>query len=276
MGNRFSEHMFFFRKRSVIFFGRDIIRAAETSHSGKCVPTSKYESSWTTETLVSTLNRFRSIVPGRTRIILAEEWVYSVIVPIGKDSAHDRVAVAEAIRDRIPEELSDTVWDFSLMKSAQSSGGKETFIHAVVVKKRCFDDIIKPFRSAGFSIESIDAESCALARLFRREREPIILARGETDGRTLVAAVNQGPPFSTEIIEPERAEEVKRFVESLRARSGMDFKRAYCSPLVPEAVRTALEHAGLSVDIRDFDLCSGAMAKGHVFGKDSAVLNLAK
>ena len=268
--------MFFFRKRSVVFLGRDIIRAAETSHSGKCLPMSKYESSWTPETLVSTLRRFRSIVPARTRIILAEEWVYSVIVPTEKSSAHDRVSVAEAIRDRIPEELADTVWDFSLVKSALPSGEKETFIHAVVVKKRCFEDTIKPFRSAGFSIESIDAESCALARLFRREREPIILARGETDGRTLVAAVNQGPPISTEIIEPERVGEVKRFVESLRARSGMDFKHAYCSPLVPEAVRVALGQAGLSVDIRDFDLCSGAMAKGHIFGKDQAVLNLAK
>lgn len=268
--------MFFFRRRSVIFFGRDTVSAAGVSRSGKCITTSKRELSWTQETLARTLHDLRAALPRRTRLVLAEEWVYSVVAPLTKKEACDRSCVADAIRGRIPEELSDTVWDFSLMKASRSSENPETFIHAVVAKREFFENVIKPFRSAGFSIESIDAESCAIARLFRREREPLILGRGEEDGRTLLLAVNQGPPLVTEIIEPEKAGDAGRFVEFARKRGEADFKKVYCTVSVPEAVRTALTGAGLEVEIREFDLCAGAMAKSRVFGKDSAVLNLAE
>jgi len=268
--------MFFFRRRSVIFFGWDTVSIAEVGRSGKCIQSSKREFPWEPETLAATIRDLRVAFPARTRLVLAEEWIYSVAVSLPKKEACDRSCVADAIRDRIPENLSDTVWDFSFMGKGRIAGKSETFIHAVVVKKEFFENVVGPFRSAGFSIESIDAESCAIARLFRREREPLILGRGERNGRTLLLSVNQGPPLTTEIIEAGKAGEAGRFVEFAGKRAGTDFRRAYCSSSVPEAARTALEHAGLAVETREFDLCAGAMAKTRLFGKNSAVLNLAE
>lgn len=268
--------MFFFRKRSVIFFGWDTIRAVKVNRVGGCVPSSIREFPWEPETLAATLGGIRSAFPRRARLVLAEEWIYSVVVPMTKKDACDRSCVEAAIRDRIPEHLPDTVWDYSFMKAGHAGETPETFIHAVVAKKDFFENAIRPFRSAGFLVESVDAESCAISRSLRAEHEPIIVGRGEKSGRTLLLALNQGPPLATEIVEPEKAAEAGRFVEFARERSGADFKRAYCSPDVPEKLRSALEGAGLSVEIRDFDLCAGAMAKRRLFGGDSAVLNLAE
>ena len=131
----------------------------------------------------------------KIRILVGDDYSYvqETTLPLPARDITKEI-VKERIQEIIPENLDDTLWEYSVIHSTDAT----TRIQVFILTKRFIEAFSDPLKSSGISIEHIEPVSFALNRLTRPESNPhIIVHNAET---CEMVFVNEGTIWATEII----------------------------------------------------------------------------
>jgi len=156
----------FGNKKSILFITRSKIKVASVTLGKQ--PKEKIFATldWTPETLPDILSRLQKSIKGSVRILLDEDFVYTVNVTVPAGSV-SRDIVKKIAQELIPENLDETAWDFRVI-------GAFARVQVVAVSYAMFAMLKKSIAKAGLHIEAIEPLSFALARFSRKLDKPVI------------------------------------------------------------------------------------------------------
>ena len=168
--------MFGFSKR-VFYVKRGKISAAKVCLWGKNKVRKQVESTWGLNDLLKVILKLKKEVRARKiRVLLSEDisYILKMKIPTNLSSDDERKHIASKIREKIPEQLSNSEWDFKEVRVVRSirKGSdideKEVLIFAPV--KKISDVVIGAMEKAGLIIEAIEPEQIAK----KRDENPIV------------------------------------------------------------------------------------------------------
>ena len=190
----------FTNKKTVIFITKSKITISRVTVGDKPSENIIASMGWTPETMPDILLRLKKDIKSPVRILLSEDFVYTVNVtmPFGSVSRDD---VKKRAQELIPEDLDQTIWDFKEMGSPTASNAAAAksdlaaaksdlaaaMVQVIAVAKTLLETLRRTVAKVELQIEAIEPLSFALAR-FAKAQDPVVYVYRDDSGVLLTLA----------------------------------------------------------------------------------------
>lgn len=263
-------------KIPVIFISRTHLRAVSVALEEESIVTAIADVEWTTDTLSRILSDLHEKIGDDIRVVVGEDLAYVARFSQKVGVKSDRLGVQRLAAGLIPENLNETAWDFKDIDSV-SGDASEKDVQVAVVSKFFSQTIAPVFAGAGFTVNALETESCALARSISDRIDPTLVLHTEY-GSNLSVAVDHGTVAATELYdEPLSPDHIETLAASIRKNSFLPISSVIISAKSAEALpdmKAALEAKGFSVQVLPLDPVIGIARKSDISGDDEAILNV--
>ncbi len=205
----------FERKKTILFITKSKIKIANVSIGDNTQEEIIAVFDWTPDTLSDVLSKFQKDIKHSARILLSEDFVYTVNVtmPSGSVSRDD---IKKRAQELIPENLDETIWDFKEI-------GSPTTIQVVAVAKGLFETVRSAVAKVGLRIEAIESLSLALARFSKKEDKPSLYIYID-DGDILVTLAQKGLVLGTEHLTTLDVNAITQFILFAKERFNIEVR----------------------------------------------------
>ncbi|MDD5083956.1 MAG: LytR C-terminal domain-containing protein [Candidatus Moranbacteria bacterium] len=269
----------FSKQKNIIFISHSRLRAVQVNlgraNAGKVIE----DIVWNKETLPSILSVIRTKIGSDIQLALSEDLVYVVSFALKNATKYTRLTIKQEASSFIPENLDEVPWDFRSIAAIVGDKriGVSKGVQVAAVSKVFLHDIAPAFVSAGFVVEAMEAESCALARLMHDQASPILIVHTDHD-RTLLVILERGVVMATQnFAESIHSDDIERFISSAQKHFSLRIASVIFSEESTKSlgdVRDSLQSKGFSVQEASFDPILGLALKKDIRGNDADVLNV--
>ena len=228
---------------------------------------------WASETLTQQLEAIKNKYGHVYRILLDDYYVYTAHIYLAESGENLRSKVQEKAQEIIPEDLSQTMWDFKeeveLRDNNQKTG---RYYQILAVNKQFFSLLNYTISSLDLKIEAIEPVSQALARqLSQKQDEPFLILYRQNNyclvacfGDIIIDVKTLGSVLTTEAVQ-----EYQRFLEQ---KYGLKPEKVFVSNQQNDI--EALEKSGLNLVKYQYQPEFSLYQKSNLRGNDFSVLNL--
>lgn len=255
----------FENKKTILFITRSKIKLANVA-LGK-PPTQSILASldWTPETLPDVLSKLHKEIKGSVRLLLAEDFVYTVnvTVPAGTVS---REIVKKIAQELIPENLDETAWDFRVI-------GSFARVQVVAVSYAMFETLKKSIKKAGLHIEAIEPLSFALARFSKEQDKPVIYVYIDED-EVIVIFAEGGIVMGTKGFTTIDLNAINQFRAFVKERFSLSPKDIIFCGNTSGVDLAKFSSEKFKAQIQNINPIMSLAFKEDIKGKDEQVLNL--
>jgi hypothetical protein len=222
------------------------------------------EIEWDEDTFLDAFTFLKKKSKARSvRILLSEDYSYILGVPVPKNIEQEKEYVKENIREMIPEDLGDLVWDYKSYFKTKSFTAAQAFI----ILNSLFKAIKVAARKNRLKVEAIESISSSLARQTKDEEEPhIIIYNGvEPVG---VVAFKGFVMASVRLGAEDDDKRISNLIKIIYEDYGIKPKKAVLYKAKLD------ENSKFKVEEKDLNPFIGLANKEDIKGKDVDVLNL--
>ena len=268
----------FSSSKIIVLISPSKIQIAEVHHDKTIVIQHIQDLDWTAETLPEILQMVKKDYGTTIRLLLSEELTYIINLIVPLDLKNPREEIRKKAEEIIPEDFSQTLWDFREMLVIKDDQQlpKQKVVQVIAIVHQYLDTIVKPFVLSGITVEAVEPVSSALARLTADYADPhFVIFRNQS---TLLACFYQGLVISTEIadrqIDVARIPILDAFVRSRFSFIGESIQKIIIIDSDAVIETAPFEKAGYNVQIADLNPLIGMAMKEDIRGLDEHVLNI--
>jgi len=264
----------FSKKRSIIYITKSKIKLVNVTMFKKPKVEPVDEALWMSDSLENILLKFKKNVKGMARILLAEDFVYTVTLGL-PSSSYLRDDIKRIAQELIPENLDQTLWDFKEIESLKK-------IQVIAVAKTVFETVVSSITKVGLRIEAIESLSFALARLSGKQDKPLVFVHID-DGEILLTLAKSGIVIATKCLATIDLNAINQFTSFAKDQYGTEVKDIIIcgntsgTPHQGGAGQVDLasfENAGFNARIENISPIVSLANKEDIKGRDEEVLNL--
>lgn len=261
----------FANKKTVIFITKSKIKIASVTLGDKPREDIIVVLDWTSDTLPDILFKYKKDIKGSARILLSEDFVYTVTVTMPSGS-YLRDDVKKRAQELIPEDLDQTIWDFKEMGSPTPLSGALAIIQVIAVAKTLLETLRRAVAKVELQIEVIEPLSFALARFAKEEDGPVVYVYRD-DGEVIVTLAQKGVVIATENLENIDLNTLNQFLAFAQRFSAPPKNVIFCGNTSGIDL-TSLENANFKAQVLNISPIISLAYKEDIKGKDEQVLNL--
>jgi len=263
----------FERKKTILFITRSKIKISNVTLENKPTEDIIATVDWTPDTLVDVLLKYKKNIRDPARILLGEDFVYTVNLTMLSSSA-SRDYIKRKGQELIPENLDETIWDFKEIAKLIPSLSKSptTTIQVVAVVKTLFEALSKSITKAELQVEAIEPLSYALARFTKRKDQPFLFVYVDTE--ILLTLVQKEMVLATQRLNVLDPKDINQFIIFAKEKFLSEPQNiVFCGNTKNIDLK---EYQNLSVKavIQDISPAISLSYKEDIKGKDKDVLNL--
>lgn len=163
----------FAQKKIILFITKSKIKIAHVTLGDKPKEQIIHEEAFDKDGLTAILLRNKKSLSGKVRLLLSEDFVYitTLLLPFKSNITKDIITLKA--QELIPENLSETSWDF---KQSLSSLPNQTTIPVQIVAavRVLFEQLSNAFIKARVQVEAIEPTSYAIARFTKNQNKPFL------------------------------------------------------------------------------------------------------
>lgn len=269
----------FSKQKNIIFISQSRVRAARVSLGRSETSTVIEDTSWTKETLGALLVKIHAEIGSDVRIVLGEDLGYVVSFSLKNIEKYTRATIKQEAQGFIPESLDEVAWDFQSIAAlcGDKRIGISKGVQVVAVSKFFLHDIAPVFVEAGFMVEALETESCALARLMQTHDEAILIVHVD-HGRNLLVVLERGVVMATESLPVTvSSDHIEKVIASVSKQFALHVASIIISDEATKTlvdVQAALLGKGFQLQEMTLDPMIGIARKVDIAGDDAQVLNV--
>jgi len=265
----------FERKKTILFITKSPARNASQSDAGGKIKIARVTMGgmpveniianvdWTPDTMPDILLRFKKDIKNPVRILLSEDFVYTVNVTMPSGS-YLRDEVKKRAQELIPEDLDQTIWDFKEM-------GSPTTVQVIAVAKTLLETLRRAVAKVELQIEAIEPLSFALAR-FAQAQDPVVYVYRD-DGEVTVTLAQKGVVIATERLGNIDLNTLNQFLAFAQRFSAPPKNVIFCGNTSGIDL-TSLANENFKAQVLNISPIISLAYKEDIKGKDEQVLNL--
>lgn len=227
---------------------------------------------WNSESLTQQLGAIKARFGSNYRILLDDVFVYTAHLYLN-NSNNTREIVQEKAQEIIPEDLSQTIWDFKEEAELRDDNQKDgRFYQILAVNKQFYALLSSAINTLGLKIEAIEPVSQSLCRqLAKKNSEPFFILYHQNQsvlitcfGDIVIDVKTLGPNLTIEALQ-----QYQQFVEQ---KYGLKPSKIF----IPNQynLNENLEQIGLGIEKYDYQPELALQQKTALRGDDLAILNL--
>lgn len=257
-------------KKTIIYIAKNKLRAGFVATRPPLKVTGLIESDWTAENLPQVLSQVKSKLKAKTvRVLIGEDLSYVVSLSVPKTEAKERLAIKTKLKEIVPENLDESVWDFE--EVAQTK--EEKIVQVMVFVKSFFETLSASLNQAGIEAEAIEPTSVALARLTENEKQPHLIIHKSLEALALVA--NRGLVVVSETLDSQISlPKIGQLLDFVSGHFNIMPSKIILSGNMEGVDAKQLEAKDRQIEPKDLSPMIGLGLKQDIKGKDQEVLNL--
>jgi hypothetical protein len=255
----------FTNKKSIIFLTKSKIKITSVSLGAKPKESLIAESDWNFDNLLAIILKHRKSIGSSARLLLSEDFVYVINLSFPSAVILNRDAIRQKAQEFIPEDLNETIWDYKEISERQ--------ILLASAVKELYKDLSKIIFKSGLQITTIEPLSLSLARLTKREADPILFIFFYD--KAYLTLAQKEAVYATERIElPINKDKVKKFISFAKENYGITPKKIVFCGDTKDLNFKDYEKENFKVEIQDLSPTISLAYKADVKDKDKKVLSL--
>lgn len=227
---------------------------------------------WTSESLTQQLGAIKARFGSNYRILLDDVFVYTAHLYLSANN-NTREIVQEKAQEIIPEDLSQTIWDFKEEVELRDDNQKDgRFYQVLAVNKQFYTLLGSAINTLGLKIEAIEPISQALSRqMAKKNDEPFFILYHQSQcclitcfGDIVIDVKTLGPDLTTEAL--------KQYQQFVEQKYGLKPNKIF----IPNQYNLIenLEQLGLGIEKYDYRPEFALQQKTALRGEDLLILNL--
>lgn len=173
--------MFFSSNKIIIFISKTTIQVVTVVVGNNPKKHIVFESSWTAETLPAILQKIKKDIGPRVRVLLHDDVTYIATLIVNSDFILNRSTIASKAQELIPDDITQTSWDFKVVNTTAITKTKGKSIVVAAIVQSFFKIFSNAVKKAGLHVEAIEPIAYALARFTQNYPEPIIIVHAATN-----------------------------------------------------------------------------------------------
>lgn len=205
---------------------------------------------YTPETLVQTLRTIQKKYTKHVRILLPESFAYTGTLAVPFIEIMERADIQKKAQELIPEDLSNTVWDYSVISETAL---KTTTITLLALVQPFATTLNTALKQAGIVAEVVEPISCTLARGFPQEVSPIVILSAQ-ESSFLAVAVEKGHVIATQTLSMVTSEAVEQFIQFLRTACKKTIQKIVVTDQTLKASLTTFDKKDIPIIVQSVDL----------------------
>lgn len=260
----------FANKKSILFITKNKIKIASITVGGKPLENIVADVGYTHSTLQDILLKFKKNIGDNVRILLNEDFVYTVTVSMPKETLIDKESVREKAQELIPENLAETVWDFKEIIKKQM-----VTIQVVAVIQSLFIEVSRAVEGAGLHVEAIEPLSYALARFTKKQDKPFLFVYIQDQEILLTLAQKELVLATRRLLDSNiNIEILNQFISFTKEKLNIEPKSMIFCGNTKNITLRQFENKNFEAQIQNINPIISLAHKEDVAGKDEEVLNL--
>jgi len=256
----------FTKTKSIIYITKSKIKLVNVTMGKKPKEETIDEALWMPDSLESILLKFKKNVKGNTRILLSEDFVYVVTLSFPVGSFVNRNNVQEKAQELIPENLTETAWDYKVTGL--------TTIQVVAILPSLYEKLSEAIVKTGFRIEEIIPLSYVLASFAKNQDIPLLFVY--KDEEILLALVQKGTVITTKRMLNANIDRntINQFIKFTKDQFSIEPKTIIFCGDTSNINIAEFQNENLKLEIQNISPIVIMAYKEDLKGKDEDVLNI--
>lgn len=252
--------------KNILFITKDKIKAYKVKDETKTELLTEY--TWDEESLDLILSKTKTVLGTNIRVLLDEDLCFVFGFSVAQNLQIGRQEIQEKAQAYIPEDLSETRWDFK-----EILDGEKRYIQVIAIVKSFFDRLNTAAVKARLNIEAVEPSSYSLARLIKDEKKPLIMAY-LLEESSFLAVVDKGVVYLSKKITVDKiTEEIIQMNDFAVSKFQIDPKKIIINN-VGNIDQKLLEANNFKIEVKNLNIYLGLAIKEDLKGKDEDSLNL--
>lgn len=253
----------FANKKSVLFITKSKITVSDVTIDNK--PNEKVigQFDWTLDTLDNVLLKIKRIIRDNIRIVLSEDFVYVVHIVLPPSSIVNKEIVRQKAQEFIPENLTETVWDFKEIAKT---------VQVVAVVTSLFEPLSKSLAKTDFRVEAIEPLSYTLARFTKKQEKPFLFVYVDTE--TLFTLAQKETVIATQRLSLLAPISINQFIAFAKEKFLVEPKNVVFCGNTKNIDLKQYDNPNFKTDVQNISPAISLAYKEDIKGKDEDVLNL--
>lgn len=252
--------------KNILFITKDKIKAFKVKDETSTELLTEY--TWDEESLDLILSKTKTVLGTNIRVLLDEDLCFVFGFSVAQNLQIGRQEIQEKAQAYIPEDLSETRWDFK-----EILDGEKRYIQVIAIVKSFFDRLNTAAVKARLNIEAVEPSSYSLARLVKDEKKSLIMAY-LLEESSFLAVVDKGVVYLSKKITVDKiTEEIIQMNDFAVSKFQIDPKKIIINN-VGNIDQKLLEANNFKIEVKNLNIYLGLAIKEDLKGKDEDSLNL--
>lgn len=259
----------FEKSKNIIFLSREKIKVFKVILGNKGERKLLLDSIWNKDNLFEIFDKIKKDFGKEYRVLIDESLSYIVELNFKEETQVNREAVKKSAEEQVPENLSETLWDFVEIGTTSK---KETKVQLFALTKFASDCLVYATNKSGLKIQAIEPIAFSVNRLLVEQKitSPFIVYY--SDLSNLLFSSAEGLILNSKIIgESGLEKEILLMKNSLKKIFSLEIETIFVSSQNSELKADEL---GLKIQQINLDPVVGIANKENISGKDEEVLNV--
>lgn len=229
------------------------------------------ETRWSDQTLPQLLFKIKKKINKPIRILLADEFVYTEIIKLPKDTKNLQEEVKAKAQERIPDILDNTIWDFKefVLKTPDTN---EKIIQFVALTKTFYDKIQPIIKKIDIKIEAIEPVTLSFARFLSKNNDPLMIINISSPNNIIM--IKKGLVLASDNKEKITSKDLKTFLNFVKIHFSITPKAIYFCGNTNNLNLKNFDPFGIKTEIHTFDPVISLALKTDINNKNETSLNL--